>query len=216
MPKVNFAVTDDPAEVAGIGPKLLEKLQNGTYFPYKVFKISDIKKSDLPKLPLEAYLTITLTRGSPYTRTEVEKVGNHIIKKYSLQAELVGSYRRHLESLNDVDILATQYKTINPADDVKIIRSGNNYIKFMYHFGNEWYPVDVFFTEPERYPFALLHFTGSKEFNIHMSVHAIKLGYKLTVHGLYKGGKLVSGIKTEKDIFKKLGLSYLDPTQRTN
>jgi DNA polymerase/3'-5' exonuclease PolX len=218
MPEVNFALTGSLEHIAGLGDQKLELLKNGKYpgIPYKVNKLSDIKKEDLIKLPEEAYLTIKHTRGKPYTRAEIEKVGKEIIKRFNIDGELVGSYRRCKTKLNDIDILAVSYTAIHPSADVKIIRSGNVKIKFLYKpkNENEFYPVDIMFTVKDRYPFALLHFTGSKEFNIHMSVHAIKMGMKLGSNGLYKNGKLVQGIKSEKDIFKALKKPYLPPSKR--
>lgn len=218
MPEVNFATTGSLEHIAGLGDQKLELLSKGKYpgIPYKVTKLADIKKEDLSKLPEEAYLTIKYTRGKPYTRAEVERVGKEIIKRFGIDGELVGSYRRGKSSLNDIDILAISYVSIHPSEDVKMIRSGNVKTKFLYRpkGKKEFFPVDIMFTTKERYPFALLHFTGSKEFNIHMSVHAIKMGMKLGSNGLYKGGKLVSGIKSEKDIFKALKKPYLSPSKR--
>lgn len=216
MPEVNFADTGRLDHIAGLGDKTISQLNSGTYpgIPYKVNKLGDIKKADLHKLPEEAYLTITHTRGRPYTRKEVETVGHEVIKRYHIEGELVGSYRRGKTTLNDIDILAIGYTSIPPSSDVKIIRSGNVKVKMLYKHGNEYYPVDIMFTVKERYPFALMHFTGSKEFNIHMSRHAQAMGMKLGSNGLYKNGKLVTGIKNEKDIFKALKKDYLPPSQR--
>lgn len=216
MPEVNFATTGRLDNIAGISDTILQQLAAGKYpgIAYKVHKLSDIKKPDLQKLPREAYLTITHTRGAQYTRAEVKAVGKEIIKKYKLKAEIVGSYRRGKTALNDIDILAVGFQAINPSDKIIFIRSGTRRIKMLYKYRSEYYPVDILFTTREQYPFALMHFTGSKEFNIHMSKHATARGYKLSVNGLSKGGKYIAGIKNEKDIFAKLGLKYIPPEKR--
>lgn len=231
MPKVDFRVTDNLENIAGIGKLVLENLNSGKLLGYKVHKLSDIHHDDLQKLPREAYLTIKHTRGDQYTRAEVEKVASHFMKKVHLRGELVGSYRREKPMLNDIDIISVNYITINPTNphhrdthddgqpdhhdgDILIIRSGDTKVKLLYKYGDEYFPIDILFTSRERYPFALMHFTGSKEFNIHMSKHAQAMGYKLSVNGLYKKGIFVPGIKTEKDIFTKLKLKYIPPKLR--
>jgi DNA polymerase (family 10) len=44
---------------------------------------------------------------------------------------------------------------------------------------------------------------------------AIKKGLKLNEYGLFKGAKQVAG-KTEEDLYRKLGLSYIEPELREN
>ncbi len=220
MPEVNFGLTGKLDNIAGISESILQKLNNGKYpgIPYKVEKLSDIKHEDLEKLPQEAYLTIKHTKGRQYTRAEVEHVAKEIMKKYNLRGEVTGSYRRKKEKLNDVDILTTTSISVPHGDNIKIIRHGDVRIKMLYkpHGYDEYFPVDILITTKERYPFALMHFTGSKEFNIHMSQHAKSMGMHLSVNGLYKGAILVSGIKSEKDIFAKLKMKYIPPEKRNS
>jgi DNA polymerase/3'-5' exonuclease PolX len=220
MPEVNFAITDKLDNIAGLSDSIISKLAEGKYpdIHYKVTKLSDIKKEDLDKLPREAYLTIKHTRGKPYTRQEVKHVADEVMKKYNFRGEITGSYRRLKDKLNDIDILTTTMFTAHDDQNVILIRHGDVRIKMLFKSTkyNEYFPVDILFTTKERYPFALMHFTGSKEFNIHMSKHAIGMGMKLSVNGLYKGGIFVNGIKSEKDIFTKLKLKYIPPEKRNN
>jgi len=216
MPKIDFRQTDKLDDIPGIRGQLLSKIKSGEYFGYKVSKLSDIKPVDLKKLPTETYLTITLTRGSQYSREEVAKVAEEFMKKTGVVGILAGSYRRLKKFVNDIDIVSTDYTSINPSENIKIIRSGLLKVKLLYrpNKSDEFYPIDILFTTPERYPFALMHFTGSKEFNIHMSKHAIGMGYRLSQLGLFKNETLVKGIKSEKDIFKALKLPYRPPEKR--
>jgi len=219
MPEVNFAITDKLDNIAGLSPTILSELLDGSFLGYKVKKLSDIKKSDLHKLPKEAYLTIEYTRGSPYKRSEVKYVAKEIMKKYHFDGKITGSYRRKKSKLNDIDILTTS-SPFNVYDDKDtiVIRQGDVRIKILFKPKNykEYFPIDILFTTKDRYPFALMHFTGSKEFNIHMSKHAIAMGMKLSVNGLYKNGVLVKDIKSEKDIFTHLKLKYIPPEKRNN
>jgi DNA polymerase/3'-5' exonuclease PolX len=72
--------------------------------------------------------------------------------------------------------------------------------------------IDVRSVTKEQYPFALLYFTGSKQFNTTIRLHAKKMGYKLNEYNLgnFKGDI----IRTEKDIFKALKIKYLKPEER--
>src|SRR5262249_55508528 len=65
----------------------------------------------------------------------------------------------------------------------------------------------------EHYPFALHHFTGSKQHNITMRARAQSMGLKLNEYGL-TGEKKDIKCKNEADIFKALGLEYIPPEMR--
>jgi DNA polymerase (family 10) len=76
---------------------------------------------------------------------------------------------------------------------------------------------DLRVLEEKSYGAGLMYFTGSKEHNIALRRIAIKRGYKLSEYGLFavKTGKFVAG-KTEKEIYKKLGMDYIEPELREN
>jgi DNA polymerase beta len=83
--------------------------------------------------------------------------------------------------------------------------------------------IDIYYMPYQSYPASLLHLTGSGEFNQKMRSLAISLGFKLNEYGLFKRTtnkktkektfKIIN-IKTEKDIFKKLGMDYVEPKLR--
>lgn len=75
--------------------------------------------------------------------------------------------------------------------------------------------VDFMCIETKSWPFALLHFTGSKGTNIEMRRRANQLGYTLNQYGLIDSeGNMLEGIKTEKDIFDFLQLPFKQPWDR--
>ena len=83
--------------------------------------------------------------------------------------------------------------------------------------------VDFLYTPIEEYPFAILYFTGSKDFNTVMRGQALKMGYTLNEHGISikdkgkpKGDKLETKFTEEKDIFDFLELEYREPNERKN
>ena len=71
------------------------------------------------------------------------------------------------------------------------------------------------------YPFALLYFTGSKEFNTGMRERALKMGYTLNEHGFSKmegrkkGAKVDKAFPNERAIFDFLQMKFKEPHERT-
>ena len=90
--------------------------------------------------------------------------------------------------------------------------------------------VDIFFYSEKEYPFALLFTTGSAQFNVEMRAYALKQRYSLNDKELLKyndSKKLISVSEdeymskinkkyplSEEDIFKYLGLKYINPPDR--
>ena len=77
--------------------------------------------------------------------------------------------------------------------------------------------IDIMYTKPEEYPFAVLYFTGSKEFNVKMRADLLERGMTLNEHALKNTDtkkpvdhKFVS----EEDIFSYLGMEYVHPCDR--
>ena len=75
--------------------------------------------------------------------------------------------------------------------------------------------LDILFCPASEYAFALLYFTGSKDFNVKMRERAKQLGYRLNEKGLTdENSEKVKNLKSEKDIFKFLKINYVEPDQR--
>jgi DNA polymerase (family X) len=77
--------------------------------------------------------------------------------------------------------------------------------------------IDIMYTKPEEYPFAILYFTGSKEFNTNMRSDLLSKGLSLNEYSL----KYISTKKpvehvfeTEKDIFDYINYEYFEPNKR--
>jgi DNA polymerase/3'-5' exonuclease PolX len=157
---------------------------------------------------------------------------------------IAGSYRRQKKTSNDIDILISAEKIVNKKDYKKLDRNilteflvqlkknkilvdnltdFDNNTKYMGFSKLPRKPVrrvDVRFVLYESYHTALLYFTGSYQLNKDMRILAKQRGYKLNEYGLYKikDDGLISSrkskVKSEKDIFKKLNMSYLEPNER--
>jgi len=77
--------------------------------------------------------------------------------------------------------------------------------------------IDIMYTKPEEYPFAILYFTGSGDFNVRMREDALKQGYTMNEYSMkHTGTKEVieKTFKTEREIFDFLGYDYLEPEMR--
>jgi len=80
--------------------------------------------------------------------------------------------------------------------------------------------IDVLYSPPDEYAFAVLYFTGSKAFNTVQRQRAVDRGYTLNEHGIHhfkkgvKGEKVEGKFTTEKDIFDFLEMAYKEPHER--
>lgn len=153
-----------------------------------------------------------------------------------LEIHLVGSFRRQSRDSGDIDVLlrlpmnysvdvvATTFKQIcetmiKKQYIIDVLALGN--VKCMgvckLREGSPARRIDLLITPYHEYPYALLYFTGSGEFNIRMRNVAAQHGYSLSEHGLRKitsDAKDVPMMHTEKDIFDFLEYPYCLPSER--
>ena len=137
------------------------------------------------------------------------------------QVEAAGSLRRMKETIGDIDILVTS-KSPDPVMDTftkmpsvrRVLAKGETKSSVVLKTGLQ---VDVRVLDPSSFGSALQYFTGNKDHNIKLRAIAIKKGLKLSEYGLFtkKGNKKVAG-KTEAEVYKKLGLPYIEPELREN
>jgi DNA polymerase (family 10) len=126
---------------------------------------------------------------------------------------IVGSLRRGCEVVGDIDLLTTSSEVLGLLttliDEVFVQGAA----KVSGRRGE--IQVDLNLTTVEAMGSALMHHTGSAGFNIMCRSRAIKLGYSLSQHGLFKGDQLVASA-TEDDILELLGMEWaLDPAKRS-
>lgn len=135
------------------------------------------------------------------------------------KVEVAGSLRRRKETIGDFDILAISNKPkelmdafTSMAEVAEILGKGATKASVMLNNGMQ---VDVRVVPEESYGSAIMYFTGSKLHNIALRNIAIKNHYKLSEYGLFLGSKQVAG-KTEEEIYKRLGMQYIEPEIREN
>ena len=76
--------------------------------------------------------------------------------------------------------------------------------------------IDLMYSPPHEFPFALLYFTGNFQFNIDMRAYAASIGYVLNEHGLFdkESNQSILTANTEEDIFTFLNHEYIEPKNR--
>ncbi len=141
----------------------------------------------------------------------------HLMKPHVEKIEYCGSLRRKKATIGDVDLLAITtspqkvIETFTTLPQVKrVLSKGKGKGTIITKKGIQ---VDLRVWKKNEYGSGLLYFTGSKDYNIMLRRVAISKGMKLSEYGLFKGKKVVAS-KTEKDIFKALGMKYVHPEKR--
>jgi DNA polymerase (family 10) len=137
------------------------------------------------------------------------------------KGEIVGSFRRKSESSGDIDVMLNM-SIVEFKEYIEYLKS-INYLKFILAKGDKkmlgicqlkngkYRRLDLIRNTQEEYPFMKLYFTGSGEFNVAFRSHCLKKGLSLNEHGFTPK---IEGLKTEKDIFKYVGLKYVEPENR--
>ena len=157
--------------------------------------------------------------------TEVTLLGGKFSDIVDIQkdvGEIVGSFRRKEETSGDIDVMLNMdIQEFNKFIDSLI---KEDYIKYTLARGDKKFlgicrmnktskyrRIDFIRNTPEEYPYMKLYFTGSANFNVAFRKHCLKLGLSLNEHSFIPP---VKGLKTERDIFKYVGLEYVNPEDR--
>jgi len=216
-------------QIHGIGNKKAKELIE----KHKIKSIDELKKQ-------KELLNATQLLGLKYyedikrkiPRDEIVEYEKHF-KKNTIPAtemEIVGSYRRGKSSSGDIDVILSSKKNDRSVytefienlieQNIIVEKLSSGKIKTMAIIQLPENParrLDILYSPPEEYGYAVLYFTGSKMFNIGMRRHALSIGLSLNEHGLTEvksKKKLDIELKTEKEIFSFLGLQYVEPTKR--
>ncbi len=205
------AEAGEVAALDGFGEKSQQKILTGIEQFRQHRSRFKLVEADLLVAPLLEYL-----RESP----EIERL------------EVAGSYRRRVETVGDIDLLAiasdadavmerfTSYPKVT-----QVQMSGSTRGRVSLQSGLE---VDLrILTEPS-YGAALVYFTGSKEHNIKLRKRAIERGLRLSEYGVFReegddqqesgerdpwAGELVAG-RSEKQVYAAVELPWIAPELR--
>jgi DNA polymerase (family 10) len=153
------------------------------------------------------------------------------------QAEIAGSLRRGRETIGDVDLIcslkddaagdAVSAAFVKFPEVERILGQGTTKASVITVGGLQ---VDLRIVPHDSFGAALLYFTGSKDHNVKLRGRAQDMGFTLNEWGLYtfkdyeKSQKKTAAApsiaavagKTEADVYKKLGLDFIEPALREN
>jgi DNA polymerase (family 10) len=133
------------------------------------------------------------------------------------QVEIAGSYRRRMETVGDLDLLATGNsrarivsRFLAYPDVEEVLSRGETGASVRLRSGLQ---VDLRVLRPDSYGAGLYYFTGSRAHNIALRRLALERGLKLNEYGVFRGRRRVAG-RTERDIARALGLAWIPPELR--
>lgn len=197
-------------DIPGFGIKYAKKIID------KIDNINDIKKLDLNNAQKIGFkYKDKIMKKIPRNAT-LDIIGEIMTDNPKYEIIPAGSYRREKKYLGDLDIIAIRPKTEQKFQLPKkaiILSEGKKKIMMLCKLKNKYIQVDIrIFDEINKIP-AIIYFTGSKVFNVKLRGKAKQLGYKLNEYELSKDGKKID-IRSEQELFKKLGLEYVPPNMR--
>ncbi len=186
------------AELAGFGAKSAEKILAGIE---QRRKFSERHRADVAREAADSILA-TLKKLKSVRRIEV-----------------AGSMRRRRETVKDLDFVVDGsdadaiMKAFTEMPGIeRVVNHGETKSSVLMKSG---IPADLRVVASDEFAAALNYFTGSKEHNTHLRGRAKKMGMKLNEYGLYRDGdeKFIP-CRDESDIYKALGLAYIEPELR--
>ncbi len=219
--------------VPGLGPKRVQAL-------YTALGVDDLDKlaaaakaGKLRRLPgfgaksEEKILRGLKTRGAEEHRmawSRAEEVALPLVDYLTAvrgvkQVTVAGSYRRHRETVGDLDILATAAegapvieRFVAYEDVAEVVSQGATRSTVVLRNGLQ---VDLRVVRAASYGAALHYFTGSKAHNIAVRKMGVAKGLKINEYGVFKGEKRIAG-RSEKEVYAQVGLPYIEPELREN
>ncbi|TMC67840.1 MAG: DNA polymerase/3'-5' exonuclease PolX [Chloroflexi bacterium] len=167
---------------------------------------------------------IALLEGGAGRRlgSQVRPIAEEILSKLRrlpvvTEGKVGGSLRRWMETSKDIDLLVATDKPAQVAEaflkmvpDASVIASGETKISVRLPDG---LAIDLRLVSPKEFPFALHYFTGNVAHNIRVRARALDRGWSLNEYAL-SGTKKHPPIKSEADLFRVLGLAYIEPELR--
>jgi len=130
-----------------------------------------------------------------------------------------GSLRRCQETVRDIDLLVISE---NPGKVMEVFTSLPQIKEVLAKGGTKSsvrafddVQIDCRVVEEKSYGAALMYFTGSKNFNVHLRLLAQKKGWKLNEYGVFSSdGKEALAGRTEEEIFRLFKMQFIEPELR--
>ncbi len=227
------ATLSDLMAIPGIGPRRVRAI-------YERLKISDrvaleqaARDGRLRKLEgfgekIEAKILDHLQRQGPSGRRLLLMTAEQLVESLLAavrgapgvrQVTVAGSFRRRLETVGDVDLLAVAADSAEPMrrfaeheDVARVLARGATRSAVVLRAGLQ---VDLRVVPESAYGAALHYFTGSKAHNIAVRARGVKAGLKINEYGVFRGEQRLGGA-TEAEVFGAVGLPFIEPELREN
>lgn len=208
-------VTNMFKEIYGVGPVNADKW---FYEGYRTL-------SDIPQESLTYAQQIGIKYYNDFKqripRNEIDKLNNYLNQINGLTFMICGSYRRGLPDSGDIDIVVLDVPNTSLIEYLitlpfmrEILAKGTKKINGVALIDKVHRRIDFEIVQKEEYPYAILYFTGPKEFNIALRDRARKMGWRLNEKGLILANGESFNLSSEKEIMETLGFPYYTPEER--
>ena len=158
----------------------------------------------------------------PFAQKVASQILEYLCKHPAvIQCEPLGSLRRHVETIGDIDIaLVAEQKHFSAIIDYiavypQCLRVDNKGSKKISIIVTPHIRVDVRLTTAETYGTMLQYFTGSKIHNIRLREYALKQNFSLSEYGITnKKTRKLYTFEKEEQLYSFLKLDYIPPQLR--
>lgn len=225
-------------KINGIGPLIAYKLTQNLTFSKDPFKALDqlvvyCQKDKIKNIPTfgeksqESILQNTLSFLGRQNRMSLsvagklaDKVISYLHSRFPKTEFLpLGSLRRQSTTVGDIDIACASNEPsdiidyfLQYPDIIQVIIKGKNKasIRLLHDIH-----VDLMVKPPISFGALLQHFTGSRQHNILLRKHALKMGFSLSEYGIknLKTGKM-NRFSSEEEFYNFLHLKFIPPSER--
>lgn len=242
----NINLYDELLEIFGVGPVKAKELID-VYGVTSIQDLREKVEANSDILPKASKVGLQyyeeLRERIPRSEMELHDTVIHSFLPTGAYAQITGSYRRGLSTSGDIDVIIT----VPPKNNKRVLNSSEAsnknrllFLEFLEELGKEGYITDILSLGPskclavckiddihrridfiltphEEFYYALLYFTGSKQFNVAMRGYALKKGWSLSEHLPVREGAIGPAPQipgSERDIFDFFGLKYVEPKDR--
>jgi DNA polymerase beta len=233
--EINLDIYDMLLQVHGVGPVKARELVN----KHSIKSIAELRAkqdellNEVQKMGLKYYEDILERIPRAEMIEHDELLQTHLPKKG--HGVVVGSFRREAETSGDIDMLLAFPPDVSGSKQKKrfdefvetlktegyikdILAKGTKKCMAVVQLpGKKARRLDLLLTPHDEYAYSILYFTGSDKFNVAFRKYALSKGYTLNEHTmkpLKEDTAVPPPMSTEEDIFRFLGLQFVEPKNR--
>ena len=227
------AAINDFLTIYGIGPVAAAKL----YDEHGIKNLTHLTRAS-EKDP--SLLTAAQKIGLRYREDLLKRIPHDFINTFqftvayclnsafgeTFKLQTAGSYRRNKPTSGDIDIML-QSSRFGLKEAVEVLITYGLITDILALDSKKFmgvavckgidsvvpFRLDIFMVDESNWWPALVTHTGPKDLNTMMRAKAASMGMKLSDQGLWKGDRKLK-VTSERDLFKKLNMDYIEPTER--